>query len=85
MSLFINLCFTLHFMIQTTKVEMQITVKTNEVTITVNEILKLLEVPAAKTAVVTIHGVLSATCNRKECYKIWKSKYSINSLTYDAG
>lgn len=75
MSLFINLCL----------VEMQITVKTNEVTITVNKILKLLEVPAAKTAVVTIHGVLSATCNRKECYKIWKSKYSINSLTYDAG
>lgn len=58
MSLFINLCFTLHFMIQTTKVEMQITVNTNEVTITVNEILKLLEVPAAKTAVVTMECCL---------------------------
>lgn len=72
MSLFINLCFTLHFMIQTTKVGLHITVKANEVAITVNEISKILEVPATKTAVVTIHGVLSATYNRKECYKIWK-------------
>jgi len=66
MSLFTNLRFIIH-VILTIEIKMQKTVITDKDTITENDSFKTLifnleDVPAIITAVLIIHGVLSATC-----------------------